>query len=74
MSDAVGMLQILREISSDDKESNGVILLGISSEVGPTQFLGWPQLAAALGLNYSALFENKNKHFKWPQLKPQLGL
>lgn len=62
------MLQILREFSSDDKESDGVILLGICPEVGPTQFLGWPQLAATRGLNYSALFESKDKHFKWPQL------
>lgn len=69
------VVHILWEFSSDEKESDGVISLGKCFEMGPAQFLGRLQLAAARGLNYSALLESKDKQdLNWPQRKPQSGL
>lgn len=69
------VVHILWEFSSDEKESDGVISPGNCFEMGPAPFLGRLQLAAACGLNYSALFESKDKQdLNWPQRKPQSGL
>lgn len=51
----------LVSFSSNEKESDGVVSLGNGFEVGPAPFLGRLQLAAARGLNYSALFESKDQ-------------